>query len=189
MSVLTSPILLRAAAFVVDWFLLALWGGLVFAVVMLVTGGDVPSPGSAWVGQAVGFVTMTVPFTLYHALCETSRWRGSLGKRAAGLVVVRRSGEKERAGRALARNAIKFVPWEVGHLVAQQAALSDAVSFPLWLWGPVLVSMLVPVWWIASLLVRGATPYDGWTDTRVMRRSMADAVGAKDGVEASDGVG
>ena len=163
---------LRLAAFVIDWLVIAAWGGLLLGIVMVVTGGNPPRPGGPWKAQAISLVAMTVPFSLYFALGEASRWRGTLGKHLVGLVVRRRSEQRLSFGRALLRNAIKFVPWEFGHTVAHQAIYASDGGFPLWLWGPVVVAMLGPLWWIVALFATGDTPYDTWTDARVVRRAL-----------------
>ncbi len=160
---------LRLVAFVIDWLVIAAWGGLLLGFVMVVTGGNPPRPGGPWRAQAISLVAVTVPFALYFALGETSRWRGTLGKHLVGLVVRRRSEQPLSLGRALLRNAIKFVPWEAGHTVAHQAFYAGDAGFPLWVWGPFVVAMLGPLWWIVALCTNGDTPYDRWTDARVAR--------------------
>ncbi len=162
---------LRLCAFAVDWLIFALWGGLVFGMVMLATGGDPSRPSGPWKAQAIGFLVVTLPFTLYHALCESSRWRASVGKRIVRLRACRRSGEPLSFARALLRNAIKFIPWEFGHMVTQQASFAGDDAFPLWLWGPTVIGTLGPVWWIVSLFVTGDAPYDRWADARIVRVS------------------
>lgn len=157
----------RALAFAVDWLVVVLWGGALFAIVMVTTGGDPPRPDGPWIAQAIGFLTMTLPVTLYFTACEASPLRGSLGKRALGLVVSRESGGPVSFGSALLRNATKFVPWEFGHLVAQQAAFSGDAGFPVWVWGPAVVAFGGPVWWIIAAMTNGRTPYDRWASARV----------------------
>ena len=123
----------------------------------------------------IGFVTMTLPFTLYFALCESSRWRASIGKRIVGLGVFRRSGEQLSFARALLRNASKFAPWEFGHTLAQQATFAGDGGFPVWLWGPTVIAVIGPLWWLAALFVTGDTPYDRWADARIARSSSLTA--------------
>ena len=160
---------LRLSAFAVDWLILALWGGLVFAIVMLVNAGVPPRPESALNAQVIGLVTMTLPFTLYFTLCESSRWRASIGKRVVGLGVLRRSGEQLSFGRALLRNAIKFIPWECGHTLAHQATFAGDGGSPGWVWGPAVIAAIGPLWWVVALIVTGDTPYDRWADARITR--------------------
>ena len=83
----------RLFAFAVDWFVVVvLWGGGICGAVVIANGGKPPQLGSPWAGQAITFLTITVPFTLYLALCESSPMRASLGKRALGLVVSQETG-------------------------------------------------------------------------------------------------
>jgi len=128
-----------------------------------------PRPGGAWTAQAIGFLTMTLPVTLYFALCENSPMQATLGKRALGLRVESGSGKRLSVGAALLRNAAKFAPWEFGHTVAQQAAYSGDGDFPAWLWIPAAVAAGGPVWWLVSLFTSGRTPYDRWADARISK--------------------
>jgi uncharacterized RDD family membrane protein YckC len=115
---------LRSLAFALDWVVVVLWGGMLFGGVMIATNGNPPRPENPWAAQAIGLLTMTVPVTLYFAFCESSARRASLGKRALGLFVSRETGARLPLRSALLRNAVKFVPWECGHTLAQQAAFS-----------------------------------------------------------------
>lgn len=144
-------------------------GGLIFAIVLFVNSGIPQQPGGPWIGQAIGFVTMTVPFTLYFALCESSQRSASIGKRVVGLIVTQRSGEQLSFMRALLRNATKFVPWEFGHTLVQQSAYNVSNEFPLWLWIPAAIALIGPLWWLIALALTGNTPYDRWFDVQVVR--------------------
>src|SRR5262245_437333 len=157
----------RLLAFALDWFVVAIWGGAIFGAVMIATGGKPPQPGGPWAGQAMSFLTMTVPFTLYFALCESSPMRASLGKRALGLVVCRETGGRLSFGSALLRNAAKFTPWEFGHTVAWQGLFSGEGGFPGWVWGPVFIAFVAPVWWLVAMIATGRAPYDRWAFARV----------------------
>jgi len=161
----------RALVFAVDWLVVVLWGGVLFGVVMMATGSNPQRPADPWTAQAIGFVTMTVPVTLYFALCESSMLQASLGKRLLGLIVSRETGERLELGSALLRNALKFVPWEFGHTVAQQAAYSSDAGMPTWVWGPLVVAVGGPVWWLVAMMTTGRTPYDRWARARVARPS------------------
>jgi uncharacterized RDD family membrane protein YckC len=50
--------------------------------------------------------------------------RASLGKRALVLVVSQETGGRLSFGSALLRNAVKFTPWEFGHIVTWQSFFS-----------------------------------------------------------------
>ena len=157
----------RLLAFAMDWLVVVLWGGLLFGAVMIATGGSPPRPANPSMAHGIGFVTMTVPVTLYFAFCESSTMRGSLGKRVLGLVVSRETGGRLPFGSALLRNGLKFVPWEFGHTVAQQAVFSGDEGVPAWVWGPVIVAFGGPAWWLIAMMATGRTPYDRWAAARV----------------------
>jgi uncharacterized RDD family membrane protein YckC len=169
--VLTHPAIAgrRLLAFAVDWLVVALWGGVLFGAVMMATSGHPPRPENPWKAQMIGLLTMTLPVTLYFSLLESSAWRASIGKRALGLVVSSESGDRLSFGSALLRNAVKFLPWEFGHLVAQQAAFSGEAGLPVWVWGPAIVAFAGPVWWVIALIATGRTPYDRLASARFAR--------------------
>jgi len=146
MKEVRAAALRRLLAFAVDWFVLVLWGGVIFGAVMIATGGNPPQPESPWTGQAMSLLTMTVPFTLYFALCESSAMQASLGKRTPGLVVSRETGGRLSFGPALPRNAVKFTPWEFGHTVAWQSVFAGEAGFPAWVWGAAILAFVGPVW-------------------------------------------
>jgi uncharacterized RDD family membrane protein YckC len=159
----------RVLAFAMDWLVVVLWGAVLFGGVMIVTSGHPPRPENPWAAQVISFLAMTVPVTLYFALCESAARRASLGKHILGLAVSRETGERLSFGAALLRNGVKFVPWEFGHTVAQQAAFSGEGGFPSWVWGPAMIALAVPAWWFVALIATGRTPYDRWTSSRVAR--------------------
>ncbi len=160
----------RALAFLADWTVIAVWGGALFGLVMVATAGRPQPPSSPWLGQILGFLTMTVPTLLYFAVFESSRFEATLGKRLLGLRVCDLHGQRLRFGSAILRNGLKFVPWEAGHLVAQQAIHSGDAGLPVWVWPVVAVSFAGPLWWMGALVATGHTPYDRWSGTRVAER-------------------
>ncbi|MEO6595429.1 MAG: RDD family protein [Planctomycetota bacterium] len=157
----------RLAAFGIDWCLIAVWGTALFGVVLLFARGDLPRPSGPWVGQGIGFVAMTVPVLLYGALMESSTWRGTIGKRCMSLQVVGADGGQVSRGRAALRNVVKFTPWECGHTVAHQAVFAGEHMPPLWVSLLAIAACLMPIWWIGTIVVRGAAPYDLWSATNV----------------------
>jgi uncharacterized RDD family membrane protein YckC len=163
----------RVLAFAVDWLLIVLWGGVLFGAVMLATGGSPPRLESPWAAEGMGLLTMTIPVTLYFALCESSAWRGSLGKWVLGLAVHGESGAPLSFRPALLRNAVKFVPWELGHMVAQQAVTSGDKGIPAWVWVPAVVALAGPVWWLVAIFATGRAPYDRLARARVGRKAGA----------------
>ena len=78
----------RVAAFCLDWCVIAIWGGLLFGIVMWSSGGHPEPPAGPWTGQLLGLLGMTLPVVTYFTACESAPVRGTLGKRALGLIVV-----------------------------------------------------------------------------------------------------
>lgn len=159
----------RIMAFGVDWLIILVWAGLLFGMVVAVSSGEPSRPSNPWVAQAIGFSSMTVPVVLYFAILESSGLQATLGKRLLGLKV--KFGQTTRApfGTAIVRNAVKFIPWEFGHLVANQTALSGNATIPIWIYGAMAASFSIPVWWLGSMFSSGLTPYDRLTSTEVIR--------------------
>lgn len=157
----------RILSFAIDWFVLVFWGGTMFAVVMFSTGGSPPNISNPWLSQLLSFVAMTLPFILYFALFESSQRQASLGKSICGLKVSHFSGQKMGFTACLLRNALKFVPWELGHAAAHHAALTDSETM-YWTWGFLILSTLCLLWWITPLIFGNGTPYDRWVGAQVI---------------------
>lgn len=162
----------RVLAFAVDWLVVALWAGALFGAVMVTSDFQPPRPPNAWAAQLIGLLTMTLPVTLYFAVCESSPMQATLGKLALRLQVRGEADERLSFGAALLRNAAKFAPWEFGHTVAQHTAYSAEGGFSAWVWAPAAVAVAGPVWWLVSLFARGRTPYDRWAEAEVVRRIL-----------------
>lgn len=160
---------LRVAAFAIDWVVIAVWGGSMFGLVMVFSNGKPSSFSDPWVSQGVGFLVMTLPVTLYFGISERSRFRASIGKALVGLRVGTPDGELLTLRQSLTRTICKFAPWELGHLVAQQAMFSGEQGIPTWVYLPMSMSFLLPLWWVGSLLMKGSAPYDAWVGACVRR--------------------
>ena len=157
----------RLGAFSVDWAVIALWGTALFGIVMLLTHGEPMASANPWMAQFLAFLCMTGPVILYFTFCECSSMQASLGKRVLKLRVLDEQGRRLRFASSLKRNLIKFLPWELGHMGAQQAFYAGEAGPALWVWVPLLASMIIPVLWFFQLLKNGAAPYDLWAGARV----------------------
>jgi len=157
----------RFLAFGIDWLVIVVWAGVLFGIVMLSFSGQPPSPSGPWIGQAVGFFSMTLPVIFYFSICEASSWQATIGKRILLLRVVGSVTERMPFSRILLRNIVKFAPWELGHLVAQQAIFSPSSSIPNWIFAPMVLSFIIPLWWVISIYIAGVSPYDQIMGIRV----------------------
>lgn len=106
----------RVLAFAIDWLLFAVWAGVVFAVVTLGVGVEWAEGLGLLGAQALSFFGATLPFAVYMAGCHASRRGATVGKRVLRLEVRATEGGRLGFGRALGRELLKFVPWELGHL-------------------------------------------------------------------------
>ena len=158
----------RLLAFQLDCACIVFWGVALFGLTLLWNDGEVPAASNPWRGQMVGLLTMTLPVILVFAWMEGQPRGATPGKRLQKLRTASAAGAPLGFRVALLRNALKFLPWECGHLVAHQAYHAEGSSFPLWLYVPGALSMMLPLWWLAGLFRSGYTPYDRATRSVVV---------------------
>lgn len=102
--------------------------------------------------QLLGFITLTLPVTLYFSLSESSSKQGSWGKQRVGVRVVQSDGSDVGLGRALLRTTLKFIPWELSHFLIWQSQFapeeaSQAISFGFALvWILILANLVFLLW-------------------------------------------
>lgn len=124
---------LRICAFLLDYLVIAAYGILLGIVSFLLQPVLLPLfTASPLSGQITGFFLITLPVTLYFAICESSKWQATWGKRRMGIQVIDRDGNRPRLGRSLVRATVKFIPWELAHFVVWHLALpSDYFRTPV----------------------------------------------------------
>ena len=156
----------RIVAWVIDWLIISVYAAALVPVGLLLARHSVHL--SAWGWNAVAFVILIVPVTVWLAAWES---RGATpGKRALRLRV--RSARAQGTGwrRALARNALKVaLPWELGHtaafLLAERAAGPATVALGV---TSATLAYATAGTYVVSLFIRsGRTPYDRATATHV----------------------
>jgi uncharacterized RDD family membrane protein YckC len=168
----------RIAAWMLDYLLIAAYLVLLAAASL----GLLASPGGSSFAAAmrqpipaelIEILTLTGPVVLYFALMEASPWQATLGKRAFGILVVGPLGTRLTVGRALVREGVRFLPWELSHALIWRAVLSPQRNSPTTLEavGFAVVYMLVFAY-LVSLFVgaQHRTIYDRIAGSRVMRK-------------------
>lgn len=163
----------RLLAFAVDYLLIA-----AYLVVLVAIGALLPrlAPGvaralfgSPLTGELSGFISITLPVSLYFALSESSARQATWGKRKLRLRVERLDGARVSTGRSLARTALKFVPWELAHACIWQITFAAGQPSPLISAGFALVWVLVGANLVSLLVSRKhQTLYDWLSDTVVV---------------------
>jgi uncharacterized RDD family membrane protein YckC len=169
---------LRLLAFALDYiiisaYLVALVG---LSVVIARTGAGpgfralFSNPNSA---ELTAFLLLVLPVLLYFALFESSRWQATWGKRVLGLRVVTTTGARVGFLRALWRNALKLIPWELTHACLWRIPGWPFApeTPPLWITvGLILVWVVVVVYVLSLVFSRtGQTLYDWLAGVRVVR--------------------
>ncbi len=77
----------------------------------------------------VGITLLTVlPYFLYLFLTEISDRHATWGKRRAGITVAGVDGTSPGRGAIAARNVLKVLPWQLGHMGTMRLATSDEVT-------------------------------------------------------------
>jgi uncharacterized RDD family membrane protein YckC len=156
----------RLVAWAIDWLIISVYAAALIPVGLLLARHF--KHLSAWGWNAVAFVILIVPVTVWLATWESTG--APPGKRALGLRV--RAPREQGMGwwRALARNALKVaLPWELGHTAAFLLAERDAgpVTAALGITAAIL-AYAIAITYLVSLFIRsGRTPYDHATATHV----------------------
>ena len=137
----------RVLAFAYDYLIIALYLAVLVGTGIIINSAFPNTAallfGNPISGQISGFLTVTLPVTLYFALSEASHWQATWGKRKRRLKVIRTDGEPLSIPHAMGRNLLKFVPWELAHTCIWQISFSPQDPSPLITVGFVLVWVLV----------------------------------------------
>lgn len=167
-----AGIWIRLKAFLFDyiWLLSYLLLILVFTT-FIAPGIQHLFSGSLVIAQLTGFLLVTLPISLYFAICDSKRFKGTYGKQKMNLQVVSRSGEGIRFRRSLLRVAIKFMPWELSHfLVYRLVAIGDGqVPVYLMVIGGIVYGLMIAYMLTAALSKEKRTLYDRLSGTKVVK--------------------
>jgi uncharacterized RDD family membrane protein YckC len=123
--------------------------------------------------ELLGFFLLTLPVVFYFALSEASPVRATSGKRALRLAVVDQNGSRLSARRALLREAVRFLPWELSHALLWRVALSpDHGSISFWVTAGFGVVYALVLLYLATLFIgsQHRTVYDRLAGSIVIQR-------------------
>jgi uncharacterized RDD family membrane protein YckC len=166
--------LVRLAAFALDYIPIA---GYVLLLLAAGIGVNRRFPNfqknlitSPLVGEALGFLLVTLPVTLYYTFGESSPRKATWGKQKMALQVVDAGGRRLHKSHALARSALKFIPWEMAHAAIWQGALGKGFESTVFTIGISLTWVFVGAN-ILSMVIgpERQTLYDRMAGTRVIR--------------------
>ena len=158
----------RMAAWGVDWLIISLYAGALVPLGLWLYGNSVRL--SALGGNAVSFVILIVPATVWLTAWEASGSGATPGKRLLRLRVRTLQGGRPGWRRAVVRNAMKIaLPWELGHTAAFLLADSRTGAFGA-LVGMVCAFLAcgLAAGYVGALFIgHGRTPYDRAAATEV----------------------
>jgi uncharacterized RDD family membrane protein YckC len=167
----------RVGAWALDWIIISLYAGALVPLGLLLDARGVRLPTPGW--NAVAFVLLIAPATLWLAAWERAGAAASPGKRRLGLRVIADGRSTLGWPRALLRNGLKVaLPWELGHTAAfiladpgtEQGGPLAVTGMACGVVACVLAGTYVLSLWIGS----GRTPYDRAAGTRVGRSGATD---------------
>lgn len=139
--------------------------------------GQLPQVGNTnpWLGELIGFITLTVPVSLYFIVTESGKWQASFGKRVVHIKITDHKGNKPSLRSIIVRTIIKFLPWELAHICIQimfSLNQESQSSNPLLLTGLIISNVLLLLY-ILTILFRHdhGGPYDVVARTRLIKTS------------------
>lgn len=166
----------RLLAFALDYLVIATYV-LALAAVTLLAAKPLRGPLTVLLAtpasrDAVAFVTIVLPVTLYFALQEGSARQATWGKRKLGLRVTGLDGGQLPLGRALVRSGVKFLPWQIAHTCLFHIPgwpLAPAAP-PVWVLAGFGLVWLLVITYLALLGFSRShrTPYDRLAGSQVL---------------------
>jgi uncharacterized RDD family membrane protein YckC len=118
----------RMTAFLIDYIILLLYAGLLFATSPLLPAGWFATPDRS---QLTAFLFLTLPVIVYFSVTEASIWQGTAGKKLRRVQVTAVNDGRIGLGRAFLRNGVKFLPWELAHTFVQHSSVwPEAITIP-----------------------------------------------------------
>ena len=128
---------------------------------------------NALIGEASGFLVLTLPVSAYFAVTEAASPGASWGKKRLGLRVTKVAGQDLHLGRSSFRTALKFLPWELTHAIIWRFANPGSAPEQLLNGGLVVVWALIAANLASALLDdRRRTLYDRVSGTCVVQMRL-----------------
>lgn len=113
-------------------------------------------------------LSFSIPVWLYFTVSDASSSGATVGKRLMRLSVARAAGDIT-VGRALARTAVKLLPWELAHIFG--FALANILGEAAQLVGLTLANVFALVYFVVCAATRGArSVHDLVAGTAVVQR-------------------
>lgn len=166
----------RTGAFFIDYMVMTLWIGLMFLLGISLIKAEIGWENlfeSSVLAHLISLSSVTLPVLIYFSLAESSEKRGSIGKDFFDLIVVKAEDPDSGLGfcNSLRRNILKFLPWELAHILLHYGTFDavDSTKARLTLISLTFVA-LVPFLFFFEIVLRKdqRTSYDRFSDSSVI---------------------
>jgi len=170
---MTRQLLHRILAWTIDFGIIVLYAVLLFMVTNLLF--EVRQGGlNPYLGQLIGFLTLTLPVITYSYLTEKSKWKATIGKRILNLIVL--TNENKTTKSILLRNVLKYLPWELAHTGVHWIIYFESVGreIPIWTWTILIIPQaIVFIYFVSIMLSKGQSSiYDRISGTRLHLKTV-----------------
>lgn len=170
---MTRQLLHRILAWTIDFGIIAVYAVLLFTVTNLLF--EVRQGGlNPYLGQLIGFLTLTLPVITYSYLTEKSKWRATIGKRILNLIVLTNESKKTKS--ILLRNVLKYLPWELAYTGVQWIIYFESVGreIPIWTWAILIIPQaIVFIYFVSIMLSKGQSSiYDRISGTSLHLKTV-----------------
>jgi uncharacterized RDD family membrane protein YckC len=163
----------RVAAYLVD--ILLLFVVLAPAGQLILRLLDAPLPQTGPEVARVILWNFSLPAWLYFILGDQSASGATLGKRLLKIQVRDLSGERLSIGRALARTAVKLLPWELVHVSAFALSADLSQFSPMQIAGLAAANLLTVVYLGVAVATRGRRSVHDYVAGTLVRPKAADS--------------
>jgi uncharacterized RDD family membrane protein YckC len=141
----------RILAWIVDFVIIVFYAFLLFIVTQLFfefSKGEI----NPYLGQLIGFLTLTLPVVAYSYLTERSKWKATIGKRLFNLTVDKN--ELKTTKSVLLRNVLKYLPWELAHTGVHWIIYFESVDkeVPIWTWTILIIPQVIVFFYFVSII-------------------------------------
>ena len=174
---MTKTLLNRILASIIDYGIIAAYATILFlATNKIFSIFNWKFSGNPYIGQLIGFMTLTLPVITYSYLTEKSNWKGTIGKKLRKLIVL--TDQNKSTNNVLIRNILKYLPWELAHTGVHWIIYytSNGIEAPLWTWIILILPQIVAVVYLISIVIsKGrSSVYDNISRTKIVSLTTTD---------------
>mgnify|MGYP001210757838 CR=1 FL=1 len=168
---MTKTLLNRILSSIIDFGIIAAYATMLFlATNLLFSMFNWKFSGNPYIGQLIGFMTLTLPVITYSYLTEKSNWKGTVGKKLQKLIVL--PDQNKSVHNILLRNILKYLPWELAHTGVHWIIYysSNGIEPPLWVWINLILPQIVVIAYFISIVIsKGQSSiYDNIAKTKII---------------------